>query len=116
MPLRAKIVRWLWECWHMRLRRFFDSFTPTDYGMLGEMRLPYAKYVCTSRPWWHMCCNGDSGGRRTDLCSKLEYYWRYHDELAYIAAMPDREIDTSDIPEVKDWTGAKRGLFTKRRR
>jgi len=25
--------------------------------------------------------------------------------------LPDDAIDTSDIPEVRDWTGAKRGLF-----
>jgi uncharacterized protein (DUF4415 family) len=32
-------------------------------------------------------------------------------ELAALAAMSDDQIDTSDIPEVRDWTGAKRGLF-----
>lgn len=32
-------------------------------------------------------------------------------ELAALAAMKEEEIDTSDIPEVKDWSGAKRGLF-----
>ena len=32
-------------------------------------------------------------------------------ELAALAAMPDDEIDLSDAPEVKDWSGAKRGLF-----
>ena len=25
--------------------------------------------------------------------------------------MPDAAIDTSDIPEVTDWTGARRGVF-----
>jgi uncharacterized protein (DUF4415 family) len=29
--------------------------------------------------------------------------------LKAVAAMPDREIDTSDSPEVQDWTGAVRG-------
>ena len=28
-----------------------------------------------------------------------------------LAALPDEQIDTADIPEVRDWTGAKRGLF-----
>ena len=28
-----------------------------------------------------------------------------------LAALPDEAIDTSDVPEVLDWTGAKRGLF-----
>jgi uncharacterized protein (DUF4415 family) len=32
-------------------------------------------------------------------------------ELEAIAAMPDSAIDTSDAPEVLDWTGAKRGSF-----
>jgi uncharacterized protein (DUF4415 family) len=32
-------------------------------------------------------------------------------ELANLAAMPEEEIDTSDIPEVRDWSDAKRGLF-----
>lgn len=33
-----------------------------------------------------------------------------HDALA---AMPDSEIDCSDIPETTDWTGATRGRFAK---
>ena len=32
-------------------------------------------------------------------------------ELEALAALPDDEIDTSDIPEVLDWSDAKRGLF-----
>ena len=28
-----------------------------------------------------------------------------------LAAMAEEDIDTSDIAEVLDWTGAKRGLF-----
>ncbi len=32
-------------------------------------------------------------------------------EIAALAAMAEEDIDTSDIPEVTDWTGAKRGLF-----
>jgi uncharacterized protein (DUF4415 family) len=32
-------------------------------------------------------------------------------ELAALAALPDEAIDTSDAPEVLDWSGAKRGLF-----
>jgi uncharacterized protein (DUF4415 family) len=31
--------------------------------------------------------------------------------LERLSALPDEAIDTSDIPEVRDWTGAKRGLF-----
>lgn len=32
-------------------------------------------------------------------------------ELARLAAMRDDEIDTSDIPETTDWSGAERGKF-----
>ena len=31
--------------------------------------------------------------------------------LDVVAAMPDSEIDTSDMPEVTDWRGAVRGEF-----
>jgi uncharacterized protein (DUF4415 family) len=33
------------------------------------------------------------------------------DQLEALAAMPDDTIDTSDIPEMTDWTGAVRGRF-----
>jgi uncharacterized protein (DUF4415 family) len=32
-------------------------------------------------------------------------------ELKSVAALPDDAIDTSDAPELLDWSGAKRGLF-----
>ena len=32
-------------------------------------------------------------------------------ELDALADLPDEEIDTTDIPEVRDWSGAKRGIF-----
>lgn len=32
-------------------------------------------------------------------------------ELKRLAAMRDEDVDTSDIPEVVDWTGAVRGRF-----
>jgi uncharacterized protein (DUF4415 family) len=32
-------------------------------------------------------------------------------ELKSLADLPDDAIDTSDAPEVLDWSGAKRGLF-----
>ena len=31
--------------------------------------------------------------------------------LAEFDALTDDQIDTSDIPEITDWSGAKRGLF-----
>jgi predicted DNA binding CopG/RHH family protein len=30
-----------------------------------------------------------------------------------LGAVPDDQIDTSDIPEITDWTGAVRGLFAR---
>src|SRR5271166_5588170 len=32
-------------------------------------------------------------------------------ELEALAALSDVQINTSDIPEQKDWSGARRGLF-----
>jgi uncharacterized protein (DUF4415 family) len=32
-------------------------------------------------------------------------------ELAALAELPDEAIDTSEAPEVRDWSGAARGLF-----
>jgi uncharacterized protein (DUF4415 family) len=32
-------------------------------------------------------------------------------ELAALAELPDRDIDTSDQPEIRDWSGAKTGRF-----
>jgi hypothetical protein len=32
-------------------------------------------------------------------------------ELKVLAALPESEIDLNDIPEIRDWSGAKRGLF-----
>ena len=32
-------------------------------------------------------------------------------ETATLVALADEEIDTSDIPEILDWSGAKRGLL-----
>jgi uncharacterized protein (DUF4415 family) len=32
-------------------------------------------------------------------------------ELDALAALPEDQIKTDDIPEVQDWSGAKRGMF-----
>ena len=32
-------------------------------------------------------------------------------EIEALAALPDDRIDTREIPEVRDWSGAERGLF-----
>jgi uncharacterized protein (DUF4415 family) len=36
---------------------------------------------------------------------------RQQAELEALAALPDDRIDTLDIPEVRDWSAAKRGLL-----
>lgn len=33
------------------------------------------------------------------------------EELRALEALPEARIDTTDIPEVRDWSGARRGLF-----
>lgn len=38
------------------------------------------------------------------------------ERLERLAAAPDSEIDTSDIPEVLDWSGAVRGRFYRPRK
>ena len=32
-------------------------------------------------------------------------------EIKALASLPDEKIDTTDIPEILDWSGAKRGLL-----
>lgn len=32
-------------------------------------------------------------------------------QLSALEALPDDQIDTSDIPEIRDWSDARRGLF-----
>ena len=32
-------------------------------------------------------------------------------ELRALEALPDDRTDTSDIPEVRDWSGTRRGVF-----
>ena len=36
---------------------------------------------------------------------------KQEEELCGLAALPDECIDTTDIPEVRDWSAARRGLF-----
>lgn len=36
---------------------------------------------------------------------------RQEAELRALAARPDDDIDTSEIAEIRDWSGAKRGVF-----
>ena len=32
-------------------------------------------------------------------------------ELDLLAALPEEQIDTSDMPEIRDWSGARRGVL-----
>lgn len=34
-------------------------------------------------------------------------------DIEALAALPDEAIDTSDIPEVLDWSGARRAMYPK---
>ena len=36
--------------------------------------------------------------------------------MAALEALPDDTVDTSDIPEVQDWSGAERGRFYRPRK
>ena len=40
--------------------------------------------------------------------------YRQKADIEALAALPDEEIDTSDIPEVLDWCGARRGALYQR--
>ena len=33
-------------------------------------------------------------------------------EIAALAALPDDQIDTTDLPEIRDWSQGKRGVFS----
>lgn len=92
--LKYEIFYRLWDVWHCRLRRFkpfmnklvdhYDPelFEPNEIAMLIEKfghRVEYRDWCSSrmeSRPWWHLCCNGDAGGWRTRLCDYLEHKWR----------------------------------------
>ena len=32
-------------------------------------------------------------------------------EIDALAALPDNKIDTREMPEIRDWSGARRGVF-----
>jgi len=75
----------LWTVWHCRLpywRPFMRWIPPEWLEFEGGQHLIERGYyrhwgsVAGSRPWWHLCCNGDAGGWRTRVCNFLEYRWR----------------------------------------
>lgn len=50
-------------------------------------------------------------GKPTKKASSRSLTRKQKAELEALAALPDDQIDLSDIPEVRDWSGAERGLF-----
>jgi uncharacterized protein (DUF4415 family) len=50
-------------------------------------------------------------GERTKVAASDGLNSKQWAELAKLAAMPDDQIDTADVPEVREWSGAKRGVF-----
>ncbi len=42
---------------------------------------------------------------------RVELTQQQKDDLDRLRNMPDEEIDTSDAPEILDWSGAVRGMF-----
>ena len=49
--------------------------------------------------------------KKTDMAKFNQLTAKQRAELAALANLPDKRIDTVDIPGVRDWSGAKRGLF-----
>jgi uncharacterized protein (DUF4415 family) len=43
--------------------------------------------------------------------SKKQKQRQQEEELRALASMPDEDVDTSDIPEITDWSSAERGRF-----
>src|SRR5208337_5326454 len=51
----------------------------------------------------------DRSGRLTKMANTRKLTTEEQAALDAVAAMPDSEIDTSDMPEITDWSGAVRG-------
>lgn len=71
------ILSKLWWWWHCSFRDFFGDREVEDINsLLHYLHRPScywsSAYVTHTRPWWHMCCNGNSGGWRTRVCDWLE--------------------------------------------
>lgn len=43
--------------------------------------------------------------------ARVELTQQQKEDLERLRNMPDEEIDTSDAPEILDWSNAKRGMF-----
>jgi hypothetical protein len=76
----------------------FETMTFDDYGS-GEICLRYST--------WDEAVRGHNATVVELLSPALKK------QLADLAALPDDAIDTSDIPEVTDWSSSQRGRFAK---
>jgi len=86
--LKYRVFYRLWHIWHCRLPgyKYFMKLVPTlgiyydDDGHCQEDTFWERRHWITccgdSRPWWHICCNGNAGGWRTAVCDYLEHKWR----------------------------------------
>ena len=90
--VRYEIFYRLWYEWHCRFRTFppfmnkvetiglaRDPKTGKLYNPVVYERRDWIATCSNSRPWWHLCCNGNAGGWRTKLCDYLEGSWRSTD-------------------------------------
>jgi hypothetical protein len=87
--LQYEVFYYLWNIWHCRLPRFKFFMRKVEtiglardrygnlYNPIAYERRHWVAVCGAARPWWHMCCNGDAGGWRTQVCDYLEHKWRY---------------------------------------
>jgi hypothetical protein len=99
--IQLRILFTLWQWWHSRLRDMFDlrwihnkaericirlgSWCRLNkrggalrwYTLAERVRYRYKE---PDRPFYHLCCNGNSGGWRTSICDWLEIRWRNLEE------------------------------------
>jgi hypothetical protein len=78
--MRYMVFYFIWSTWHMKFRRFFDYFDARLRGKDPNNWMYACRYAPDTRPHWHMCCNGNAGGWRTNLCDWLEHKWRALDK------------------------------------
>ena len=87
-------------------------------GRTEEEALVMAKDMVetlTNRPGFsvtvHSCGGGDIELGSDDARSMVALMLRRQRTRSVLEALPDDQIDTSDISEVRDWSDARRGLF-----
>jgi uncharacterized protein (DUF4415 family) len=88
-------------------------------GMIGQVIV----LVVHTMPQWMIQLAKRQGGcsapekqpRRKGGCMKQviskQLTTEQQAELEALSAMPDEQIDTADIEEIKDWSNARRGVF-----